>query len=68
MHFMPPNGLRYWLVGVDNVREQKKLEARKMSEKLHRTHQSSARFVRLFLEFIPYRLDAATNYYITNVL
>jgi len=30
---------------VDSVWEQKKLEARKMLEKPHRTHLSSARFV-----------------------
>jgi hypothetical protein len=41
-----PNGLRYWRVGcADSLDRQKKLEARKISEKPHRTHPSSARFV-----------------------
>jgi hypothetical protein len=31
--------------GVDNAWEQEKLDARKMLEKPHRTHLSSARFV-----------------------
>jgi hypothetical protein len=44
---MLPNGLRYWRVGrADSLDRQKKLEARKMLEKPHRTHPSSARFVR----------------------
>jgi hypothetical protein len=42
----PPNGERYWRVGrADSLDRQKKLEARKMLEKPHRTHPSSARFV-----------------------
>ncbi len=43
------NGLRYWRVGrdADSLDRQKKLEARKMLEKPHRTHKSSARFVGL---------------------
>jgi len=40
------SGLRYWQVGrADSLDRQKKLEARKMFEKLHRTHPSNARFV-----------------------
>jgi hypothetical protein len=35
-----------WRMGCDSAWEQEKLETRKMSEKPHRTHQSSARFVR----------------------
>jgi hypothetical protein len=46
-----PNGLRYLRWGVDNVREQKKLKARKMLEKAQNPHPSSARFVsRLWIE------------------
>jgi hypothetical protein len=45
------NGLRYLRWGVDNVREQKKLKARKMLEKAQNPHPSSARFVsRLWIE------------------
>jgi hypothetical protein len=41
-----PNGLRYWRVGcADSLDRQRKLEGRKMPEKPHRTHPSSARFV-----------------------
>jgi hypothetical protein len=47
-----PNGLRYWRVGsADSLDRQKKLEVRKMLEKPHRTHPSSARFVRRIVDF-----------------
>ena len=39
------NGSRYWRWGEDALDRQKKLEVRKMPEKPHRTHPSSARFV-----------------------
>ena len=34
-----------WWAGWDSLREQKKLEARKMSESRDESHQSAARFV-----------------------
>ena len=37
--------MRYWQRGVDSVREQEELDARRMLEKPHRTSPSSARCV-----------------------
>ena len=41
----PPNGWRYWQVGVDSAWEQEKPEARKILENGGESHLSSARFV-----------------------
>ena len=42
-----PNGLRYLLaVGLDSIRTQKNIHARKLFEKADATRQSGARFVR----------------------
>jgi hypothetical protein len=43
--------------GVDNVWEQKKLEARKMLENAADSHTSGARFVGQFLSFTENLLD-----------
>ena len=58
------NGRRYWrCAGVDSVREQEKLEARKLLEKRAESYQSSVHFVGRFIFFSS---NLLASHYVVN--
>jgi hypothetical protein len=54
--------------GVENVREQKKLEARKMLENGDESHTSTARFVRRLCERKTHSLKKGRRYHSPSII